>query len=63
MKPDIDPEIANQPCGIENCQGVCSGAWVNFSIRRYGMPLCSKHSALAKRGELDFQLGQLAAAR
>jgi Rad52/22 family double-strand break repair protein len=46
----------NQPCGIEGCQGVCNGAWVNFSIRRYGTPLCGKHSALAKRGDLAAQL-------
>jgi hypothetical protein len=53
----------NQPCGIADCQGACSGAWVSFSMRRYGMPLCSKHSALAKRGEIDNQLSQAAAAR
>jgi Rad52/22 family double-strand break repair protein len=60
-QPDIDPG-ENQPCAIEGCSGICSGAWVGFSIRRYGSPLCSKHSALAKRGEIDTQLEQLTAA-
>jgi Rad52/22 family double-strand break repair protein len=52
----------NQPCGIADCQGVCSGAWVSFSVRRYGRPLCSKHSALAKRGEIDTQLATVTVA-
>jgi hypothetical protein len=32
-------------------------------MRRYGVPLCSKHSALAKRGELDAALERRNAAR
>ena len=55
--------VENQPCAIEGCQGVCNGSWVGFSIRRYGVPLCSKHSALAKRGEIDAELEKLNAAR
>lgn len=55
--------VENQPCAIEGCQGVCNGSWVAFSIRRYGVPLCSKHSALAKRGEIDAELEKLNAAR
>lgn len=52
----------DQACAIDGCPGVCTGSWVGFSIRRYGVPLCSKHSAMAKRGEIDDQLGQLNAA-
>jgi hypothetical protein len=39
------PAAVNQPCAIESCNGACNDSWVNFSIRRYGVPLCSKHSA------------------
>jgi len=52
----------NQPCAIDGCSGVCIGSWVAFSVRRYGVPLCSKHSALAKRGEIDAELARLNAA-
>jgi hypothetical protein len=52
----------DQACAIDGCPGVCTGSWVGFSVRRYGVPLCSKHSAMAKRGEIDDQLGQLNAA-
>lgn len=55
--------VENQPCAIEGCTGVCNGSWVGFSIRRYGVPLCSKHSALAKRGEIDAELERLTASR
>ena len=52
----------NQPCAIDGCAGVCIGSWVAFSVRRYGAPLCSKHSAMAKRGEIEAELTRLNAA-
>ena len=53
----------NQPCAIDGCPGVCIGSWVSFSVRRYGVALCSKHSAMAKRGEIDAELARLSSAR
>lgn len=60
--PETAAPIENQPCAIDGCQGVCNGSWVGFSLSRYGVPLCSKHSALAKRGEIDAELEALNAA-
>lgn len=48
-----------QPCAIDGCTGTCMGSWVAFSKRRYGVPLCSKHSAQAKRGEIENELAAL----
>jgi hypothetical protein len=47
------------PCAIDGCSGICSAEWVAFSHRKYGHPLCSKHSAMAKKGELDGALARL----
>lgn len=54
-------ELDNQPCAVEGCAGVCLGSWVGFSVRRYGVTLCPKHSAQAKRGDLEGILPTLAA--
>ena len=63
QQPFVPAIEENQPCAIDGCSGVCIGSWVGFSIRRYGFPLCSKHSAMAKRGEIDSDLARLNAAR
>jgi len=52
-------EDEDQPCAIDNCIGFCNAEWVAFSHRKYGHPLCNKHSAMAKRGELDGPLARL----
>jgi hypothetical protein len=62
-QPFVASAEENQACAIDGCPGVCIGSWVGFSIRRYGVPLCSKHSAMAKRGEIDADLARLNASR
>jgi hypothetical protein len=52
-------EAGDQPCAIDGCSATCAEAFVGFSIRKYGHPLCAKHSAMAKRGELDGALARL----
>lgn len=56
---EAPPAQENAPCAIDGCRGVCEGKWVDYSVRRYGVTLCGRHSAMAKRNELDSELEQL----